>query len=112
MIVKNITSMGANVTSSLSGNLSINQNSGEIVIKNGNNEVVRIDQTGFSYFDEQSIKRISMGQDDQGRQQIIVFGADGKAQILIGQDPKDNSPVIAVTETGEDVRTELINDQR
>lgn len=111
MIVTNVTSKGAKVTSSLSGGLSINESSGEITIRNGVNLVVQINKDGFSYYNGNT-KRISMGQDPEGRQQIIVFGADGKAQILIGQDPKDNSPVIAVTETGEDVRTELLNDQR
>lgn len=109
MIITNVTSRGANVTSSLAGNLSINEDNGEIVIRQGSKEVVRIDKEGFKYFDSNNIKRISLGQNAQGQQQIIVYGEDGKAQILVGQDPKDSTPVIAVSETGTDVLTELQN---
>lgn len=109
MIITNLTSRGASVTSSLAGNLSINEANGEIVIRNGTKEVVRIDKEGFKYFDSNSVERISFGQDDDGRQQIVVYGSDGKAQIVVGQDPKDDKPVIAVSEDGKDVLTELRN---
>ncbi len=109
MIITNIVSRGANVTTSLGGNLSINEANGEIVVRNGLKEVVRIDKQGFKYFDESSKERISMGQDESGLQQIVVYGADGKAQIVVGQDPKDGTPVIAVSEAGKDVQEELKN---
>lgn len=109
MIITNITSRGDSVTSSLGGNLSINENSGEIIIRDQTREVTRIDKEGFKYFDGNAVKRISIGQNEQGKQQIVMFGADGKAQILAGQDPKDGSPVIAVSEDGKDVLTELEN---
>ena len=109
MIITNVTSRGASVTSSLAGNLSINEANGEIVIRQGTKEVVRIDKEGFKYFDGNSIKRISLGQNAQGQQQIVVYGANGKAQILVGQDPKDGTPVIAVSDSGKDVLEELEN---
>lgn len=109
MIITNVTSRGANVTSSLGGNLSINEANGEIVVRNGTKEVVRIDKNGFKYFDNSSKERISMGQDAEGLQQIIVYGSDGKAQIVVGQDPADGTPVIAVSEDGKDVLQELEN---
>lgn len=109
MIITNIVSRGANVTTSLGGNLSINEANGEIVVRNGLKEVVRIDKQGFKYFDESSKERISMGQDESGLQQIVVYGTDGKAQIVVGQDPKDGTPVIAVSEAGKDVQEELKN---
>lgn len=108
-IITNITSRGANVTSSLAGNLTINEANGEIVIRNNSKEVVRIDKEGFKYYDGSAVKRISMGQDADGRQQIVVYGADGKAQIVVGQDPADNSPVVAVSEAGRDVLEDLKN---
>lgn len=110
MIVTNIVARGAKVTGSLSGSLTINEDNGEITVRQGSNDVVRINSDGFKYYDEAGVERISMGQDTAGRQQIIVYGEDGKAQILIGQDPKNDSPVVAVTETGDDVRMELLND--
>lgn len=109
MIITNLTSRGDSVTSSLAGNLSINEANGEIVVRNQAREVVRIDKEGFKYFDNNSVERISFGQDEKGKQQIIVYGSDGKAQILVGQDPKDGKPVIAVSEDGKDVLTELEN---
>ncbi len=109
MIITNLTSRGDTVTSSLAGNLSINEANGEIVIRNQAKEVVRIDKEGFKYFDSNSVQRIAFGQDSNGNQQIVVYGSDGKPQILIGQDPKDGSPVIAVSENGKDVLQELKN---
>lgn len=109
MIIENVTSNGANRLSSLGGGLTINENTGELVIRNSSKEVLRLDKDGFKYFDNNNIKRISLGQNAQGQQQIIVYGEDGKAQILVGQDPKDSTPVIAVSESGTDVLTELQN---
>ncbi len=106
-IVETVTSQGAKVTSSLSGGLTINEANGEIVIRNGDVEVVRIDKTGFKYYDKYGTERISFGQDTAGKQQIIVYDDAGTPQILIGQDPKDGSPVIANVVAGANVIDEL-----
>lgn len=110
MIIENLTSMGQNVTSSLSGGLTINEATGEITIRNQSRDVVKIDKTGFRYFDVTGTKRISIGPNEAGQEQIIVFDATGKSIAIMGQDPKDGSPVVAVSEDGTDVLTELIND--
>lgn len=102
-IVEKVTSSGAKVTSSLSGGLTINEADGEIVIRNGTTEVVRIDKDGFKYYDNAGTERISFGQNTSGQQQIIVYDAAGTPIVLVGQDPKDGSPVVAVSETGQDV---------
>lgn len=101
--------MGDKVTSSLAGGLTINEGSGEIVIRDSTKEVVRIDKTGFQYFDTNGVRRFSMGKNPSGQQQFVVYGSDGKSQILIGQDPKDGTPIIAVSDDGKDVITELQN---
>lgn len=106
-IVETVTSQGAKVTSSLSGGLTINEANGEIVIRNNGIEVVRIDKTGFKYYDGSGVERIAFGQDSDGLQQIIVYDANGVPQILIGQDPKDGSPVIANTTNGVNVVNDL-----
>lgn len=106
-IITNVTSRGASVTSSLAGGLLINENSGELVIRNGSRNVLILDKTGFRYFDTNGIKRISIGQNAEGQQQVVVFGANGLSQILIGQDPSDGKPIIAVAEDGKDVIEEL-----
>ncbi len=102
-IIDNTTLRGASVTSSLAGNLSINEDSGEIVIRNGQTEVLRLNRDGFAYFDPNGTRRISMGQNENGMQQIIVDDAGGRASILIGQDPVDGSPVLLVGKEGVDV---------
>lgn len=107
-IIESVTSRGANVTSSLAGGLTINEANGEIVIRNGETEVVRIDKEGFKYYDQSGTNRISFGQDASGQQQIIVYDANGTPQILIGQDPKDGSPVIANAEAGGNVINDLM----
>lgn len=102
-IIDNTTIKGANVTSSLAGNLTINEDSGEIVIRNGRTEVLRLNRNGFAYFDNNGTKRISMGQNENGMQQIIVDDASGRASILIGQDPTDGKPILLVGKEGVDV---------
>lgn len=107
-MVENITSSGAKVTSSLSGGLSINESNGEIVIRNGDTVVVRIDKNGFRYFDAQATERIFFGQSEDGKQQIVVYDENGIPQILIGQDPKDGSPVIANSDVSQNVINDLM----
>lgn len=107
-IIETVTSNGAKVTSSLSGGLSINEASGEIVVRNGTTEVVRIDKQGFKYYDVHGTERISMGQNENGEQQIIVYDENGVPQILMGQDPSDGSPVIANSTPGNNVIDDLI----
>ncbi len=106
-IVERVVSNGANVTSSLGGSLTINESNGEIVIRNGSKEVVRIDSDGFKYYDTNGIERIGFGQSEDGKQQIIIYDESGTPQILIGQDPKDGSPVIANSTPGRNVISDL-----
>lgn len=106
-IIEKITSNGAKVTSSLAGGLSINEASGELVIRNGETEVVRLDKDGFQYYDSAGTKRISAGQNADGQQQIVVYDEGGIPVALIGQDPKDGSPVIAQTD-GSNVFNDLM----
>lgn len=106
-IIETVTSNGAKVTSSLAGGLSINEASGELVIRNGETEVVRLDKDGFKYYDSAGTERISFGQSNDGKQQIIVYDASGTPIIVIGQDPKDGSPVIAQSD-GSNVFNDLL----
>ncbi len=108
-ITKIIENSGNQTVTSGNGRITIDQATGEILVRNGSKVVTRIDEDGFKYFDSNNIKRISLGQNAEGQQQIVVYGTDGKAQILVGQDPKDSTPVIAVSESGTDVLTELQN---
>lgn len=46
-IISKVTSRGDSMTTSLSGDLIINEAAGEIIVRNGTTEVVRIDKTGI-----------------------------------------------------------------
>lgn len=106
-ITKTIENKGDATTTSNTGSVIINQTTGEIAIRKGLQKYVQINDDGFTYYDENNIKRITLGQNEDGLQQIEVYGSDGKARILIGQDPSDTEPVIAVSKAGYDVNTEL-----
>lgn len=108
-ITKIIDNKGDAATTSNAGSVIINQTTGTISIRSGVHRYVEINEDGFTYYDENNIKRITLGQNASGLQQITVFDSTGKAQILVGQDPKDGSPVVAVAEDGKDVITELSN---
>lgn len=108
-ITKIIENKGDLTTSSNNGKITINQTTGEIAIRKGAHRVVKIDDEGFTYYDQNAVKRISMGQDATGLQQIVVYSANGTPLIIVGQDPKDGTPVIAVSESGEDVLESLKN---
>lgn len=108
-ITRIIENKGDLTTVSSNGRITLNQTTGELIIRNGVKRAVLIDENGFSYYDNNDIKRISIGPNTTGQQQIIVYDASGKAIVVVGQDPKDSSPVIAVSEQGYDVISELEN---
>ena len=103
-ITKTITNSGNLTTTSSNGAITLDQTSGELVIRRGSRRAVVIDSDGFSYYDITSTRRISIGQNDDGQVQIVVYEGDtGIARILVGQDPADGEPIIAVSEAGKDV---------
>lgn len=108
-ITKIVENKGDLTTASGNGKITLNQTTGEIIVRKGSKKVVQIDDDGFIYYDQNSVRRISMGQDATGLQQIVVYGADGTPQIIMGQDPKDGTPVIAVSDNGTNVLKELKN---
>lgn len=107
-ISKIIENSGNLTTTSSDGKISIDQSAGTITIRDGAVKTVQIDKNGFKYFDQNGTERISMGQDKDGKQQIIVYDASGTPVVLVGQDPKDGSPVIAVAQDGGNVIDDLI----
>lgn len=108
-ITKTVQNKGDAAQVSNSGAVVINQTTGEIAIRKGTKRMVQINQDGFVYYDENNIKRITLGQNEDGQEQIVVYGADGRAQILVGQNPKNGSPVIAVSKGTADVLESLKN---
>lgn len=111
-IIVNVKTRGSDSVSTLSGNIYIDEGSGELRItrKVGNDIVVvnRIDVNGNHYYDMNGNERISTGIDtNTGYMRMLFRDSDGTARTIIGQNPADGDQVIAVSTPGNDVETEL-----
>lgn len=60
-IVKTVQHSGSARTSTLSGNIVLNESAGELVVRNGANVLTRIDSEGFTYSEPSGIRRIRIG---------------------------------------------------
>lgn len=60
-IIKTVQHSGANSTSTLSGNIELNEAMGEILIRNGSHILTRIDSEGFTYAETDGTRRIRIG---------------------------------------------------
>ena len=60
-IVKSVQHSGSVRTSTLSGNIEINEGTGEILIRNGVHILTRIDSEGFTYAESDGTRRIRVG---------------------------------------------------
>lgn len=106
-ITKVIENSGNLTTASGNGRITIDQTTGKIIVRDGIAKIVEIDSSGFKYYDQAGTERIGFGVSEDGKQQIIVYDESGTPQILIGQDPKDGSPVIANSTPGRNVISDL-----
>lgn len=111
-IITTIKTKGNASTSTLSGNIVIDEGAGELrITKKVGNDIVPvnvINETGNHYYDLNGVERISTGlDDDTGYMRQLYKDATGKSRIIIGQDPADGDQVIAVSTAGNDVEQEL-----
>lgn len=60
-IVKTVQHSGAGRTSTLSGNIELNEGTGELLIRNGANVLTRVNSEGFTYSDSTGLRRIRIG---------------------------------------------------
>lgn len=60
-IIKQVQHAGSVRTSTLSGNIELNEASGELIIRNGANVLTRINSEGFTYSDSNGLRRIRVG---------------------------------------------------
>ena len=86
-IVKQVQHSGSVRTSTLSGNIELNEATGELIIRNGANVLTRINSEGFTYSETSGLRR-----------------------IRIGLNPKDQSVGIFTSKPTIDVIDELEND--
>ncbi len=60
-IVKKAEYRGNMMTSTLSGNISLNEGTGELVVRNGANVLTRVNSQGFIYAEASGLRRILLG---------------------------------------------------
>lgn len=60
-IIKNVQYSGSARTSTLSGNIELNEATGELIIRNGANVLTRVNSEGFTYSDATGLRRIRIG---------------------------------------------------
>lgn len=60
-IVKSVQHSGAVRTSTLSGNIELNEATGELLIRNGVHILTRVDSEGFTYAQPDGTRRIRIG---------------------------------------------------
>lgn len=111
-IITTIKTKGNSSTSTLSGNIVIDEGAGELrITKKVGDDIVPvnvINETGNHYYDLNGVERISTGlDDDTGYMRQLYKDATGNSRIIIGQDPADGDQVIAVSTAGNDVEQEL-----
>lgn len=75
---------GEKSVSTLNGDISLNQNAGNLIVKRNGIELTRVDAQGFTYSEQNGIRR-----------------------ILIGAHPLDGHIVEAISDPGKDVINEL-----
>lgn len=83
-IIKQASYKGNKMTSTLSGNIELNEGTGELIIRNGANVLTRINSDGFTYSEQ-----------------------NGRRRIRIGLNPKDQSIGEYISKPGVDVIEEL-----
>ena len=60
-IIKNVQYSGSARTSTLSGNIELNEATGELIVRNGANVLTRVNSEGFTYSDATGLRRIRIG---------------------------------------------------
>lgn len=60
-IVKQVNHSGSVRTSTLSGNIELNEAKGELVVRNGAHILTRVDSEGFTYAEQDGTRRLRAG---------------------------------------------------
>ena len=127
-IITNITSKGTTNTSTLNGSIILDEGAGELRVYKtiGNDRVVvnkfdadgihnydtngnkisELTTSGFDFYDENGTKRATISKSSSGNVRLLIYDADGKGVVLVGQAP-NTQPTLASVFSGYDVETEL-----
>lgn len=79
MFEENVEYGGGKMTSTLSGNISINHARGELIVRQNGVTLTRVDSSGFVYAEEDGTRRILIGKHpktDEVGEWISVVGSD------------------------------------
>ena len=60
-IVKSVQHSGSTRTSTLSGNIELNENTGQLIVRNGVHILTQLDSDGFTYAQPDGVRRIRIG---------------------------------------------------
>ena len=60
-IVKTVQYSGQVKTSTLSGNIELNESTGELIVRNGSHILTRVNSDGFTYSETNGTRRIRVG---------------------------------------------------
>lgn len=60
-IIKQVQYSGSVRTSTLSGNIELNDSAGELIVRNGANVLMRLNSEGFTYSEISGLRRIRIG---------------------------------------------------
>lgn len=60
-IVKSVQHAGSTRTSTISGNIELNQNTGQFIVRNGIHILTQLDSEGFTYAETNGTRRIRIG---------------------------------------------------
>lgn len=60
-IVKSVQHSGSTRTSTLNGNIELNQGTGQLIVRNGVHILTQLDSDGFTYAQSDGVRRIRIG---------------------------------------------------
>lgn len=122
-IVKNVTTRGGKTTSSLSGDIFIDEVNNRIVVRSPSTHLVllEIDNDGMTIYGENGLKLVDLNRDglhlfradgtvelmSLSRLGMIYSEISGLRRILVGAHPVDGHIIEAISPDNEDVVTKL-----
>lgn len=105
MIIKNVTTRGGKTTSSLSGDIIIDESNNRLIVRDPatHNRVLEIDKDGVHiYRTDGAVELASLS-----TLGLIYSEISGTRRILVGAHPVDGHIIEAITPPGEDVINKL-----
>jgi len=81
-IVKNVEFEGSKVVSTNNGNIELNQNTGELIVRRGGAVRTRVNADGFVYSDSSGLRRIQIGSKPSNPNDVISAISDPGIDVI------------------------------